>query len=435
MSKIKPYPKYKDSGIEWLGEMPEGWGNTEVRWTFQRAKVTNCPTETLLSVYRDYGVIPKDSRDDNWNRESEDLSAYQLVCEGDLVTNKMKAWQGSIAVSSFRGIVSPAYYVYKSIHSERNEYFHYLLRSKPYILHYGIISKGIRVNQWDLEHEAFRLTPILLPSKKEQQAIAAYLDRETSHIDALIAKKTRSIEILREKRQAMITQAVTKGLNPNAKMKDSGIEWIGEVPEGWDIGKVAYGFNVLLGKMLQPQPQSNHDKSVPYYRSANVQWEKITGKIEEMWASTGDLEKYAVKTGDLLVCEGGEAGRSAIVTNVENYPTIIQNAVHRVRALLGFDTKFLLRFLQAVSSAGWIYILCNKSTISHFTQEKFNELVCTFPPLLEQQAIAAYLDENCAKIDSIISKTERSIELLKEKRQALITAAVTGKIDVREAVC
>ena len=214
-------------------------------------------------------------------------------------------------------------------------------------------------------------------------------------------------------------------LKPYPKYKDSGIEWIGEVPEGWSTGKVVYGFNVLLGKMLQLRPQSDQDKVVPYYRSVNVQWEKVTNELAEMWASPADILKYTVATGDLLVCEGGEAGRAAMVDRIANSPTIIQNAVHRVRALPGFDIEYLLRLLQAASSAGWISILCNKSTILHFTQEKFNELVCTFPPLPEQQAIAAYLDRETSFIDALITKKTRSIELLREKRQAMITHAVT----------
>ncbi len=187
---------------------PTGWRTVPFWFLFRRQKETGFPEEELLSVYRDYGVIPKSSRDDNHNKESEDLSGYQLVTEGALVTNKMKAWQGSIAISRYRGIVSPAYYVYTPQSDECDQFLHYLLRSTPYIGLYGRISKGVRVNQWDLEHEALRNIPVLLPDVTAQRAIADFLDRETARIDLLIKKKQRLVALLGEKRSATITAAV-----------------------------------------------------------------------------------------------------------------------------------------------------------------------------------------------------------------------------------
>ena len=145
------YPKYKPSGVEWLGEVPRHWALRPLCALFRRLKRTDFPDEQLLSVYRDFGVVSKDSRDDNFNKASDDLSAYQLVEPGDLVINKMKAWQGSVAVSNLRGIVSPAYFTYFATHTECSRYLHYLMRSLPYIACYQTMSKGIRINQWDLE--------------------------------------------------------------------------------------------------------------------------------------------------------------------------------------------------------------------------------------------------------------------------------------------
>lgn len=199
----------KDSGVKWLGEVPAHWEVKPLWAMYRPKKETGHPKETLLSVYRDFGVIEKNSRDDNKNRESEDLSGYQLVVKGDLVTNKMKAWQGSIAVAGLRGIVSPAYYVYRKLHSENDFYLHHLFRSAPYITGYQSASKGIRVGQWDLEADKFRLFPVLIPPVEEQQEIVAYVDRATSHIDTLVAKTDHSIELLREHRTALITAAVT----------------------------------------------------------------------------------------------------------------------------------------------------------------------------------------------------------------------------------
>lgn len=199
----------KYSGAEWLGMVPAHWDIKPFWAIYRPKKETGYPKETLLSVYRDHGVIEKNSRDDNKNRASEDLTSYQLVVKGDLVTNKMKAWQGSIAVSSLRGIVSPAYYVYRKVHCESDSFLHHLFRSAPYITGYRSVSKGIRVGQWDLDSEKFRLFPVLIPPKDEQQEIVDHIQRSTSQIDALMSKTDQSIEMLRERRMAVITAAVT----------------------------------------------------------------------------------------------------------------------------------------------------------------------------------------------------------------------------------
>ena len=172
---------------------PHSWREVPFWSLFRRVKEINHPDEELLSVYRDHGVVPTASRDDNFNKPSLDLSGYQLVRKGALVTNKMKAWQGSIAISRHRGIVSPAYYVYEPLSREHDQYLHYLLRSQPFVALYQRISKGVRVNQWDLEHEALRIVPIPLPDLPTQKAIADFLDRETARIDQLIEKKQRMV--------------------------------------------------------------------------------------------------------------------------------------------------------------------------------------------------------------------------------------------------
>ncbi len=235
---LPTYPAYKDSDVAWLGEVPEHW-EIKPLWTlFRRIKRTGYENEQLLSVYRDHGVVPKASRDDNNNKPSDDLTPYQLVKCGDLAINKMKAWQGSVAISGYQGIVSPAYFVYESINDEVPRFLHYLMRSPRYITGYLSLSKGIRVNQWDLEPQYHSRMPILVPPKEEQSVIANFLDLETTKIDALIAEQQRLIELLKEKRHAVISYAVTKGLNPDAPMKDSGIEWLGEVPKHWEVQRL-----------------------------------------------------------------------------------------------------------------------------------------------------------------------------------------------------
>ena len=199
----------RESGVEWLGEIPADWDVRPCWSSFRRVKQTGFSEEELLSVYRDHGVVPKSSRDDNHNVESEDLTSYQLVRVGDMVMNKMKAWQGSIALSDHRGIVSPAYFVYRPTQEFGRKYFHYLLRSVPYVAQYNRISKGVRVGQWDLDPTYFRTTSLIVPPVEEQRRIADFLDSETARFDQLRAEVTRMIGILAERRQALISAAVT----------------------------------------------------------------------------------------------------------------------------------------------------------------------------------------------------------------------------------
>jgi len=250
----------------------------------------------------------------------------------------------------------------------------------------------------------------------------------------LIAKKERQIELLQEKRAALISHAVTKGLNPDVKMKASGIEWLGEIPEYWGTVPVKRKYEIQLGKMLQNHPASDADIPVPYIKALYVHWGKVdTSDLPDMWASPADLKQFRVKNGDLLVCEGGEAGRAGIVDSAPD-PCIIQNALHRVRGE-DADVRFLQYVLQTVSTGGWFDVLCNKATIAHFTREKLAALRIPMPPSLEdQRAIVAFLDSETARMDTLAQQIEKSIDLLREYRTVLISAAVTGKIDVRKEV-
>ncbi|XAO71338.1 MAG: restriction endonuclease subunit S [Acetobacteraceae bacterium] len=203
------YPQHKESGVEWLGKMPAHWEVKPLWALFRRKKKTGYSEEQLLSVYRDFGVVLKESRGGNYNRPLDDLGSYQLVQANDLMINKMKAWQGFVAISGYRGIVSPAYFVFESKHKENSRFLHYLMRSVKYVAEYLSSSKGVRPNQWDLKPQYHSRMPILLPPRTEQTAIAAFLNRETGKIDALVAKQKKLSELLKERRSALIAAAVT----------------------------------------------------------------------------------------------------------------------------------------------------------------------------------------------------------------------------------
>ena len=200
----------KDSGVEWVGEIPEHWGVSAITNITIKVSIKNHPKEELLSVYRDYGVIIKSTRDDNHNKAGQNLSSYKLVEPGFLVINKMKAWQGSLGVSEFRGIVSPAYITCETDKKivERS-YLHHLLRCRNYINEYNRLSYGVRIDQWDMRYDDFKYVPVLLPPMEEQKVIADYLDTKTAHINHIIETTNVQIEKLKELRKTLINDAVT----------------------------------------------------------------------------------------------------------------------------------------------------------------------------------------------------------------------------------
>ena len=273
-----------------------------------------------------------------------------------------------------------------------------------------------------------------VPPVSEQQVLTDHLDRETARIDALITKKTRFIELLREKRQALITHAVTKGLDPKVKMKDSGVEWLGEVPEHWDVCKLSFRYSVELGKMLDEKRISG-SSLMPYLRNQDVQWNSVnTQDLPKMDIYSEELARYTVRAGDLLVCEGGDVGRAAIWRGSDD-TTGFQKALHRLRPRSAkYDAaEFFFFSLMTAKARGVFDESDAKATIAHLPAEKFRQYRFAFPPQQEQYKIAAFVREQAARLDDVLEMTSRSIELLKERRSALITAAVTGQIDLREA--
>lgn len=266
-------------------------------------------------------------------------------------------------------------------------------------------------------------------SISDQQKIASYLDKKCTQIDALIANQQKQIEKLKAYKQSLITETVTKGLNPDVPMKDSGVEWIGEIPEDWEISKVGLFYEILLGKMLQPNSKGN-DTLEKYLCATNVGGNKLSfNTVKEMWFSKSEKEQYLLKKGDLLVVEGGDVASSAIIEfDIDNI--YYQNALHRVRAKKGLN-EFLRYWLMSAKGLGYFDMICNKATIAHFTKDKFSFLPLVVLSLEEQQAIVSYLDQKCTQIDSLIAIKQRKIEKLQQYKKSVIYEYVTGKKEVK----
>jgi type I restriction enzyme, S subunit len=431
---IPRYERYEESGVAWLGEVPQHW-HLRPFWTcFRREKRTDFPEEELLSVYREYGVVRKSDRDDNHNNPSEDLSAYQLVEPDDLVVNKMKAWQGSVAISPYRGIVSPAYFVYRPRHNESSRFLHYLMRSPGYTAGYLSLSKGIRIGQWDLDPIYHSRMPLLLPPEIEQEQIARFLDGETARIDVLIEEQRRLIALLKEKRQAVISHAVTKGLNSSAPMNHSGVEWIGFIPIGWRVTRLKMLADVRGGITKNPESDADGKLQVPYLRVANVQDGYLDlNEVVTIGVTADELERYRLLVGDVLMNEGGDfdkLGRGAI-WNGEIADCIHQNHVFSVRPSV-IESEWLTLVTSAECGKFYFMSRSKQSTnLASISRSNIRELPVPCPSAKERKEILRYVHDQLKRLEHLVEQASNSIKLLEEHRSALISDAVTGKIDVR----
>lgn len=433
---LKPYPKMKDSGVQWLGEVPAHWEILPNRAVFTEIKDRGYPEADMLSVTITRGVIRQQALlEDGAKKDSSNLdkSAYKLVGRGDIAYNKMRAWQGAVGVSEYEGIVSPAYVVQRPRESTAPRYLHYLLRTPAFAKEAERWSYGITSDMWSLRPEHFKMIYSCLPPLPEQAAIVRFLDYMDRRIRRYIRAKQKLIKLLEEQKQAIIHRAVTRGLDPNVRLKPSGVEWLGEVPEHWEVASLRHRYSQVLGKMLDSKRISG-ENLMPYLRNTDVQWDRINvDGLPHMDIASAEYERYTVRAGDLLVCEGGEVGRAAIWTG--GLPLCgFQKALHRLRPFNPVkDVPRFLYFALRAAAKGNAFSDGHVSTIAHLTGEKLRGHPFPFPPGDEQLAIAEWLDLALTNIGSATERAARQVDLLREYRTRLIADVVTGKLDVREA--
>lgn len=423
----------KDSGIEWVGAIPNHWRVSKIKQIVRWKSVKGQPDLPVLSLYRDYGVIPKDSRDDNHNVTSLDTSGYKVVEHGDLVINKMKAWQGSLAVSEYNGIVSPAYHICK-ITSENicKKYLHYLLRDASYLPEYMRLSTGLRVGQWDLSFDDFKNIPFLVPPLAEQERIAAFLDAECAEIDAVLEKTRASIEEYKKLKQAVITQAVTKGIRSDRPMKDSGIEWIGEIPAEWEIRKIFRAIN-KVGDIDHYMPDSVDD-GIPYLMTGDLQeklsdvnlkrCKKVSFQDYEMLSS-----KIRVSKGDVIFARYATIGTVCFVDTEDNILVSYACLIIKPNSSLLYG-EFLFYYLKSTAFLEEIKQYIKANTQANVGLDSVSKAKIALPSVHEQQKIVEYLRDKCKKIDALIAKKQQYLTEIENYKKSLIYEYVTGKKEV-----
>ena len=425
LTAMQKYKTYKWSGNPFFGDIPSCW---DIYPLFKIAKIKsiiNKQDEELLSVYLDRGVIKfSDVDEKRTNVTSLDLSKYQFVEKGDFVLNNQQAWRGSVGVSNHIGIVSPAYLVLSLSKEINPKYANYLFRDGSMVSQYLICSKGVGTIQRNLYWPHLRRTIVALPSYIEQTAIANFLDTKTTQIDEAIAIKEQQIALLNERKQILIQQAVTQGLDPTVPMKDSGVEWIGKIPEHWIVKRAKYLFNEIDERSVNgdeellsvshitgvtPRSEKNVNMFMAEDYSGSKTCEKNDLVFNIMWAWMGAL---------------GVSDRRGIVS-----PSY---GVFRAKAESTFNPIFLEYLLK---STNYIEHYNKVSTGLHssrlrFYGHMFFDMEMGFPSFEEQNYIIEHVQKESDVIDKALSLQEQQIEALKEYKTTLINSAVTGKIKV-----
>lgn len=431
------YPAYKDSSVEWLGDIPSHWNIKKFRYVFEESpeKITNEVVGDMLSVSGYRGIEVKQYDDEGRRRTDEELFGYRVVRPGQLVVNTMWLNYAGLGVSEHEGHVSPAYRSYWIDPAMDKRFIHHLMRSGAYVQGYTRLLTGIRPNSLQMGRDDLMVFPVLLPTKPEQTQIARFLDHETARIDALIEEQQRLIELLKEKRQAVISHAVTKGLDPTVSMKESGVEWLGEVPAHWNIGTLRWYATIQGGVAKGKDYEGRETVVMPYLRVANVQNGYVDlAEVKEIAVLESEVERYRLRAGDVLMNEGGDndkLGRGT-VWQAQIDPCLHQNHVFAIRPNGLLRAEWLAAFTQAEQARTYFYLNSKQSTnLASISASNVMSLALPIPSEREQLEILTYLEADRIRHEELTAVAVSTVELLQERRSALISAAVTGKIDVR----
>lgn len=419
--------KMKDSGIEWIGEIPEGWevGQIGQLYSERRTKVSDKDYPPLSVTMK--GILPQlstaaktDAHDDR-----------KLVCKGDFAINSRSDRRGSCGISEQDGSISLINTVLQPRGEMNPGYYNWLFHTSMFADEFYKWGHGIVDDLWTTGWSDMKKIGVPVPSKCEQKQLAEHLNFECSNIDTILSKTRSSIEEYKKLKQAVITQAVTKGVRGERERKDSGVDWIGEIPAEWKLSRVGLHFSIILGKMLCNAPLNDTYTLEPYYCAADVHFDGVAdGERKKMWFSPIEKDLYRVSVGDLLVVEGGAgAGGSAIVEKQDS-DTYVQNSIMIVRSKGNADNRYLRYLLEFLVKQGYIDVVCNKATIPHFTKDKLSCVPFCLCPTSEQKEIANYLDAKCAEIDKLIAKKEQLVKELESYKKSLIYEVVTGKREV-----
>ncbi len=435
MSARTTYPSYRDSGVDFLGSIPTSWAATRIANVFEERKVFNHPDELLLSIDRYRGII-KQSDTGRKVRAPKDRAGYKLIEEGELGYNILNAFMGSVGVSRYRGIVSPAYAVARLRTQQEPWYFHYMLRTELYQRQFNRFSYGIMYERNRLYYDRFKAIPIPVPPREDQEKIVAYLRAQDAQIARLIKAKRDLIGVLTEQKLRIIDHAVTRGLNAQVALKHSGIDWLGDVPGHWDIALLKHVADVRFSGV----DKHSHDHEIPV-RLCNYtdvyKNDKITSDMDLMraTATAGEIARLTLKAGDVIITKDSETPDDIAVPGwvPEDLPGVVC-AYHLglLRPDPGrIEGEFLFRAIGSARIAEQFHVLATGVTRFALGKHDVKNAVVALPPVEEQKAICKWIDDECKPLEEAILRAEEEIKLIREYRDRQIADVVTGQVDVR----
>lgn len=434
MGSYLQYPEYRDSGIPDIDLIPSHWISAPLFSIAKKKSIPNCSDRELLSVYLDRGVVRfSDVDEKRTNATSEDLSKYQQVSPGDFVLNNQQAWRGSVGVSKFSGIVSPAYIVLKLIKDIDSDFANYYFRYGAMVSQYLICSRGVGTIQRNLYWPQLKRVQVVFPPLEEQRCIANFLDQKTTEIDAAIAKKQHLIELLKEQKAILINQAVTKGLDPDVPMRDSGVDWIGEVPEHWTVKRLRLIGTTQNGISAGADYFGSGFPFISYsdvYNNREIP-KKVNGLAR---ASKQDRIQYSIEKGDVLFTRTSETideiGFSSTCMNIIVDSTFAGFLIRFRPKNEYLNPGYSKYYFSAQIHRSYFVGKMNLVIRASLSQELLKNLPVLIPPKYEQEMIFEYLESVSAEIDKGIDLQQKQIEKLKEYRVTLVSSVVTGKIKI-----
>lgn len=418
------YPEYKPSGAEWMADVPAHWAVRRIGFYFDERREKVSDTEfAALSVTRN-GIVPQletaAKTDDNDNR--------RRVCAGDFVINSRSDRKGSSGLSELDGSVSLINTVLIPRDDMTGRFVHHLFRSELFQAEFYRNGKGIVADLWSTNFSEMRNIAIAAPPAAEQVAIAAFLDREAAKIDALVTEQQRLIALLKEKRQAVISHAVTKGLNPDAPMKDSGIEWLGDVPAHWEVVTLQRCVSIQEGQVdPEIEPYSSMLLIAPNHVESGTGRLLLTETAEGQSAESG---KYLCKRGDVIYSKIRPALRKVCIAPSDS---LCSADMYPMRGDARLENAYLMWFMLSEPFSALAVLESDRVAMPKINRDSLKAVWLPLPPVTEQHAIDKFISNSVGEIDVMVDETLKGIELLKERRSALISAAVTGQIDVRQA--
>ncbi|SET34940.1 type I restriction enzyme, S subunit [Nitrosomonas marina] len=425
--KYRAYPEYRESGIKWLGEMPKYWKLRKSKYLFNRLQRDVRPEDGVVTAFRDGQVTLRSKRRIDGFTESIKEIGYQGVRKGDLLVHAMDGFAGAIGVSDSDGKCSPVCSV--CVPNKPNQiympYYGYLVRQLAVTDFITSLAKGIRERSTEFRFNEFATLELALPPLEEQQTIANFLDHETAKIDTLIEKQQQLIKLLKEKRQAVISHAVTKGLNPNAPMRDSGVEWLGEVPAHWELLKGTY-IGRLFGSESVSDDEVMPQGEIPFIKVSNLSVDSFDLEGLNFFVDNPPGRKLKTRFNYIVFPKRG----AAIFTNKVN---IVKVDSIIDPNLMGWEIgeKVRSEYIAHLLKLRGLADIADVSTVPQINNKHIEPIKFPIPPTQEQEGILKYLNIETRKFDLLIKKSKLAIELMQERRTALISAAVTGKIDVR----